>query len=114
MVDLKTTADLADADAFGRTVYKFSYHTQAAFYLDGLNAVQEADRGFCFIVVEKSPPYGVAVYELGEDSLAEGRLCYRRWLRTYVKCMNSGVWPGYQEGMGFVSIPSWGFKGEVE
>ena len=72
IVDLKTTMD-ASPDAFARTAANFNYPLQAAYYVDGLQAAgiasPDAVTSFVFLVVEKTPPYGVAVYTLPEDAI---------------------------------------------
>lgn len=109
IVDLKTAKNASQV-AFSRDLHKFHYHQQAAMYLEGVNVVAPRDRKFLFIVVEKAPPFCVAVYELEDDALEVGRDEYHKHLRTYAECMASGVWPGYDQGAGYVSLPSWAFK----
>lgn len=100
LIDLKTTED-AGYDAFVRSCKKFGYFQQAAFYIDGYNAVRgdqpEMD-SFAFIAVEKKPPYRCEVYTLSGDStfLLEGRQQYQEALRIEIQCRMSGVWPNYQ------------------
>jgi hypothetical protein len=109
VADVKTTRD-ASRRSFERDIYTFHYHEQAAFYLDGLNAVAPHDRKFIFVAVEKDAPHCVAVYELDDDALELGRKEYGRHLRAYAECIKTGQWPGYGEGVDYCSLPGWAFR----
>lgn len=109
IVDLKTSRN-ASRRSFERDVYNFGYHQQAAMYLDGATAVRPRSRKYAFVVVESEPPHCVAVYELDEEAINLGRDEYKAHLRAYVECVKSGAWPGYAEGMDYVSVPTWAFK----
>jgi len=94
--DLKTAAD-ASPDGFNRAVNAHSLHVQEAWYRDVRRAETGAELdSFTFLVVEKTAPYLVAVYDLdvvwrdiGRERAAEAR---QRWLRS----TQTGVWPGYE------------------
>jgi exodeoxyribonuclease VIII len=111
--DLKSGRD-ASSRAFEREIYKFGYAQQAAMYLDGCDALTPAEdrreRKFIFIVVETEPPYCVAVYDLDPEAIALGRDEYRAHLAQYARCMKTGVWSGYDQGIGNISLPPWAFK----
>lgn len=111
--DLKTTED-ARPFAFARDLNKFGYHEQAAYYIDGLDALAPRARRFVFIVVEKRPPFAVACYELDEDAIEVGRAEYLKHLRAYADCVESGAWPGFGDGIAPISLPSWAFKAHGE
>lgn len=100
LLDLKSTED-AGYDSFVRSCKKFGYFQQAAFYIDGYNAVRgdapEMD-SFAFIAIEKKPPFRCEVYTLGGDStfLIQGREQYQEAIRKELECRRNGVWPNYQ------------------
>lgn len=113
LVDVKTTDD-ASPEAFGRSVMKWSYHRQHPYYVDGCNnAIEQAgldlpeQRYFVFVVVEKAPPYNVAVYTLDDDSITIGTAEVRESLNTYAECQASGEWPAYSPRVQTVSLPEW-------
>jgi hypothetical protein len=106
IVDLKTAAD-GSQRAFERAIADYKYHQQAALYVDGAYELQPVHRRYVFIVVEKAPPFVVAVYELGDDSIDQGRFEYSRNLDTLVRCRKTGQWPGYTEDLELVSLPHW-------
>jgi hypothetical protein len=64
-----------------------------------------------FIVLEKDPPFCVAVYELEDLAISLGRDEYQKHLQQYAECMSSGVWPAYGDGADLVSLPAWAFRG---
>lgn len=106
VVDLKTSFD-ASPRAFKRDIFKYGYHEQAAFYLDGLATLAEAERRFAWVVIEKNPPHCVAVYEPTSRVLAAGRRSYREHLDTYRRCRETGEWPGYADGITPIDLPGW-------
>lgn len=112
ILDLKTCTDASPTE-FARAAAKYGYHEQAAFYLEGLNALAPAPRRFFFVSVEKAEPYCVAIYELSDESLGHGRTAFRKHLNLYAQCKASDNWPGYPTGIMPLSIPSWAIESEV-
>lgn len=108
IVDLKSTED-ASPSGFARSVANFRYHVQAAFYADGLSAINgpSAARGFVFIAVEKKAPYLVGVYQADEAMMAAGRLAYEADLEFYRQCLATDTWPGYGDAVLPISLPKW-------
>ena len=95
ILDLKTTDDASPA-AFARSVRKYRYDVQAAFYLDGVEyATGIRPEHFYFIAVEKSAPFGVGVYELSEGMIEDARLTYLEDLATWLQCTEFDEWPAY-------------------
>jgi len=106
IVDLKTTED-ASPDEFAKTVAKFRYHVQAAYYCDLAVAVGLESPLFMFVVVEKAAPFAVACYVLDPAAIEQGRATYRRELELLAKCMASNEWPAYGDGMRILGLPRW-------
>lgn len=113
IVDIKSALD-ASPEAFAKDCSKYGYHLQAAFYLDGLNAFGAAPRRFIHVVVEKEPPFGVAVYELDEQSIALGRRRIRAYLRQYAQCQAANDWPAYADAIEPLTLPNWEFSKEYD
>jgi hypothetical protein len=111
LLDLKTTQD-ASEEGFGRSCAKYWYHTQARFYLDGLQALQAADRRFFFIAVEKDPPTGVWVHELDAAVMEVAAIALRKWLRIWAECEEKGSWPGYPTTIGHPYFPKYAMRWE--
>lgn len=106
-IDLKTTED-ASPEGFARSIAKFRYDVQAAFYLDGIAAATgQRPKNFVFIAVEKKPPYAVGVYVLDAETLEIGRGLYREDLAAYTECAKSDLWPGYGDKIQTINLPAW-------
>jgi hypothetical protein len=107
VLDVKSTDD-ASAYAFQRSVTKWRYHVQAAWYLDGIyHATGEQRQAFVFCVFEKTPPYAAAFYYADSDMLELGRREYQRVLRVYAQCVERDIWPGYSSEILPISLPAW-------
>lgn len=104
--DLKTCID-GSVEEWPRVVYKHAYHIKAAWYLDGLNAIQPCERRFIWIAVEKEAPYLPNLHEPDDEMLRVGRAKYRQLLNQYAEAKKSGVWPGYPKGINPTSLPKW-------
>ncbi|MFA4972800.1 MAG: PD-(D/E)XK nuclease-like domain-containing protein [bacterium] len=109
VVDLKTTRDISPR-AVQRGLVALAYHAQAAFYCDGLEAMGHGPHGFCWIYVEQSAPYDVAVYTATTEVLSAGRDLYRGWLARVVECRASGCWPGVAPSELQMELPAWAVK----
>ncbi|WP_342659459.1 Exodeoxyribonuclease 8 [Rhodococcus ruber] len=107
VVDLKTSTS-ANPDKFAKSCAEYGYHQQAAWYLDGIAALQLADdAAFLFVVQSKTPPFEVTVNELDHESLLLGRRLNRHAIDVYAECVESGVWPGYGHEVNRITLPAW-------
>ena len=109
IVDLKTTED-ASPGKMAKSMANYGYSTQSSFYLDVTAAVSDVPRKFIHICVEKTAPFAVAVYQLDELALEQGRNDYQRYLAEYKQAKESGLWPGYPSGVQPMELPSWAIK----
>ena len=97
IVDVKTTKD-AGVDGFGRSIEKFRYNVQAAYYLDLASQITGREfSDFVFLCVESTEPYVTACYRLHDDAVSCGRQDYRENLATLKRCIDADRWPGYPE-----------------
>lgn len=102
------TANSADLDSIQRSVYKFGYHMQAAWYLDGLQALGFADfPAFVFVFQEKTPPYLITVIELDVVAQRIGRERNRKALEIYRDCTAADHWPGHATDIELIALPGW-------
>lgn len=106
LVDVKTCED---ASAFENHAYDLRYYRQAAYYLDGWNAMHPEDQKqhFTFIAVEKAPPHGVIVWELDSDALHRGRMEYWELLTKFIECEVTNTWPNYKAEIRKLKLPKW-------
>ena len=102
--DLKTCED-ASPRAFEKSIAQWGYYRQAAYYLDGCKLLNREFENFVLIAVEKNPPYAVVVYPIDPLAIRLGRIEYERDLATYRECLETGIWPGYQDQV--LSLPFW-------
>lgn len=107
--DLKFVAPSnADPEGFRRSIYNFGYHMSAAFYSDGIKAVYgHHPTHWLHIVVEREPPYCVALYELPGEDIERGRVLNRRAINLFDRCLSAGRWPGYADDPLAVGLPIW-------
>ncbi len=60
------------------------------------------------MVIEKSAPYAISVYQLDQTSLEQGRHEFKTLLARYQHCLETNDWPAYtiQE----ISLPRYAFS----
>ena len=107
--DLKSTTDVSPS-GFGRSIVKYRYLIQAAWYLDvlKLHYGDDAPTVFSFIAIQKTRPYDVAVYYATEDQIAIGRAAYQQDYDLLRACLESDNWPGCDGGrMLEIELPKW-------
>lgn len=104
IIDLKTTTDATRG--FERSILKYSYHTQGAYYRDAVRSQGGKQQDFRIIAVEKTPPYGVAIIRLDTKALDWAKEKVDEWLEQYNWCLSGQNWPGYSEMRNF-DIPKW-------
>jgi exodeoxyribonuclease VIII len=113
--DVKTARD-ASRRAFEGCLHGYGYGVQSVHYRDGLETLRPTPAGlpfprFIFFTVESTAPYLVAPYELEEASAEIALEQRRKALKTWRQCRETGVWPGYHDGIELAAFPAWVFKG---
>ena len=112
--DLKTTSD-PSPEPFGKSVYRYGYHRQAAMYSD---AIQEMYPGaavhFVIIAVHSVAPFEVGVYEVEANELEQGRREYRRALRDLARRRADNDWLApWQRGINTIEMSRWAFDEDL-
>jgi hypothetical protein len=102
-VDLKTTADIHD---FGRSMFKYRYDIQAAWY----NRIFGTTR-FIFVAVETAQPHAVRFFELDAEVIANANMDIDIAMQTYRECIDTGKWPSYSDEIVQIGLPAWMKKG---
>lgn len=110
IVDLKTSISV-NPRSFENSVVKYGYMRQASFYKTAMMAYADIDLPFCFIAVQKSPPYACNVFELSAEFLEVGRRQIQSALREIADRMKTGNWKGNQD-IQTLHGPSWLFRSE--
>ena len=103
-VDLKKTQDLRK---FSRSVVDYRYHVQDAMYSFIYKQITGDDLTFYFLAVEEDSPHSCKLFELDDLGKEIGAHYFRKNLRTYAECMNSGKWPHKDLGAGVLEMPNW-------
>jgi hypothetical protein len=110
LIDLKTSID-ASPRGFAQSCAAYGYHQQAASYRYGWNKAAGTEiRTFLFLVVEKSPPYAPAIYELDAQSMAEGWASWNTALDIHSACVEQKHFPAYPPETVLLSLPPYAFK----
>lgn len=113
LIDLKTTMD-ARQDAFLRDIRKYDYDLQVGHYCAGARATQVCRSDvFTFIVIEKDPPYEIAVYPAGASILARGERQREKATKLFAECKRTNIWPGYNHEARVIEHPDWLMSNEL-
>ena len=98
IVDAKT-AESANPRAVSRKAFAEGWQLRAAWYLEAVALVTGVQPNrYVFVVVEKSAPHLIQVYEMTPRALAWGQQLIVAALRKFRACMRAGIWPGYGAG----------------
>lgn len=113
-MDLKSTED-ASLEGFTRSVAKYNYAMQAAFYSDGIEAATlKPVHGFAFVACEKVAPYAVQCFQLDFQAMEAGRVTYMNLLTSLADCKYDGKFPAYSDAIETLSLPNWALRGVWE
>jgi hypothetical protein len=102
-VDLKTTADASD---FERSIAKFGYHRQMAFYQWGLFAAAGIRATPWIVAAETKAPFGCRAAQMLPESIEIGRQEVQELLQQVADCLESDEWPGYPNPTSW-GLPEW-------
>lgn len=95
ILDVKSTLN-ASINVFARSIGRYDYDLQAAFYTDAVKELTGLTLPFYFLASEKSGPHETAVYKASEAMIVTGRKKYRAALELLQWCREKGEYPGYQ------------------
>mgnify|MGYP003145219162 FL=1 len=105
VIDLKTTQE-GDPKGFHHSCRRYGYDFQSSFYMEGLRRMGYNPTQFIYLCVEKSAPYLTSAYEIDLAQVSRMKVKMGEACRTWVKCMDSGVWPGYGDHVQTLSFGS--------
>ena len=107
VVDLKSTDD-PSPDEFARSVARYGYHRQAAWYSTAAEALTGVRPSFAFVAVRSSPPYEVSVYELEPEAVEQGERENRETLAELSRAMATGNYAAsWESGVTTINLPKW-------
>lgn len=105
--DLKTALN-GSPRSFQYAAFDYGYYIQAAMVREAIKQLkQKVIKDFLFLVIEKSAPYAISIYQLDEASLDKGYQEFKTLLARYQQCLETNDWPAYsiQE----ISLPRYVF-----
>lgn len=108
LFDLKTTDD-ASPETFGRSVARYRYHVQDAFYSQGFGHAGHKINHFFFAAIEKDPPYAVSVCVCDVAAIDRAEGLIRRDMTRLAECIRTDEWPAYGNDVHHISLPAWAF-----
>lgn len=112
IIDLKSTTD-ASPKEFKRSVHKYGYAFQAAWYLHGLRLCGEDPKRFIFFAVEKTPPYLTGIYEISNEDVDKYIPMMEEACVKWAKCVESGAWEGYPDSVQILDMSNKFIQGKM-
>lgn len=111
ILDLKTTIN-ASSEEFGRSIHKYGYDHQVAFYCKAVKQIYKTGGypPFYFIAAEKTLPYECAFYEASEEVLMVGLKKNQALMQKYKECLRLGEWNGYPDEIQTIGMPAWAVR----
>lgn len=109
VVDYKTTVS-ADPREFAKSIAKYGYHQQQAWYCEAVETLTGIRPEFVFVCQEKTPPYELSLIQLDADAVRIGGRLNEDARSIYAACMDSGVWPSYPPSVQVVGLPAWALR----
>ncbi len=117
VVDVKKTQDVRP-NKFAKSVNEYRYHVQEAMYSFIYKQITGDDlEAFYFLAVEEEAPHSNQIYLLDDTAREIGAYYFRRDLRIYADCINSGKWPEADNGGGIIELPNFAinnYENELE
>ena len=109
IADIKTTTSVGPEE-FSRSVHRYGYHRQAAFYTEAGRVWNGKIMPVVFVTVLIQPPHVVRVYSLSDEALALGQQQVAESLTALEQCCASGDWsePG-EDLVCELNLPKWAF-----
>jgi PDDEXK-like domain of unknown function (DUF3799) len=105
VVDIKTSKD-ASEEAFMKAIWNYKYYIQVAHYLEAGRVTKAYDPNhFVFVVIEKDPPYEIALYEADNSVMGVGDQWRTKAMEIYSKCKKENRWPGYTQTFTKIGLP---------
>ena len=104
-INYKTAKSVA-REKWMRQAWDLGYCVSAALCVDVLKALDHPVF-YSFVCQEKTVPYLAKARVLSDDHLQGGRMIYRRALRKFADCIDSGKWDGYGDEVETIPYPPW-------
>ena len=106
IADLKTT-DSANPKHCERSIMKYGYYRQAAWYLSGMEFSGQPCDAFVFIFVEKTRPHLITCFDMSEAALKLGMQECDKAVEILKDCQSKNLWPCYTRDILTFNLPDW-------
>lgn len=106
LIDIKSTED-ASTDSFMRSIARYGYHRQAAWYMDAVAHNNLKVQIYLIAAFEKARPYACQFFYLDHEAIRAGRDENRLLLDRFSECKKQNYWPGYSEKIEQIGLPGW-------
>lgn len=115
VLSFKTTSAIAEPNRYVRNILDLGYEMQAAFELDGIEAVTGVrPNHYLWIVQETAAPYCVAIIGLSNQMRALAGARRDKAVAIWADCLERDYWPGYPTKAAYVDPPAWAMAGMEE
>jgi hypothetical protein len=98
IADVKTSAHPVDIDSFKQTISKYKYDLSASLYCMIAEEFYGKPFDFYFICISKSE-LDCQVFKVSRESMDRGKLAVIKALKSYKKCMDTGIWVDDKKGL---------------
>ncbi len=107
VLDLKTT-DSVDPSSFTKKVTGgMNYIFQAAWYAEAASLAYNKPAKFIFVAIERACPWTVGIFEMSDDTMAEGYQQIRRARSILKECLTQKKWPEPEIHYNMLELPTW-------
>jgi exodeoxyribonuclease VIII len=107
LANMKVTGDI-DPASWARSVLNWSYHAQAALYLDGAWQAEKIDGPMIWVVVSRDPPCECICYTPDEECLALGHRRNEATIQELVDRRSKADWRGrFRDEIQTLTLPAW-------
>jgi exodeoxyribonuclease VIII len=111
VVDLKTTSAGLSEREIARTAAMYDYHCQAAWYMDGVRAVNGDEPVKHVSIFVSKQTLEVACVQYGKASLDAGRQINMQTVSELYDCMTFDLWNGRMANkLTSIELPEWSYR----
>ena len=110
VLDYKTTTDTRLFE-FSRTIAKYGYHRQKAWYMEGAeHRTGERPRGAVIIAQDKEMPDDIGVFALDAEAISQGMIEAEAAYHKISERLQTGDWSSHPAEIQEVGLPGWYVK----
>jgi PDDEXK-like domain of unknown function (DUF3799) len=106
----------ADPRTRSRHAYEYGYDIARAAYTEAVEKLDPELAGrvdFIFIFCELEPPYAVVPCRMTGEFEQLGRSRWQRGVEVWERCLSTGYFPSYCEGIDYLEPPPWAMHDEM-